>query len=200
MAVLSRCSNDHQMALLSQCTNYHYTTASVWKWSLEGSLDSECVYLLRTFDCKKKTSTSPNRRERLLFRKTRWGTTERESHTDEQKEGGRMQCFMKKEDESLVDVETVETTGERCCHLSWRTPLNGSLYIVRSSEWSASSTFMYIIPMYLRLTAFTKTLLQMSFHLYFFPNFYFALGLHPWLCSIEDQIFLRILKKILKFW
>ena len=26
-------------------------------------------------------------------------------------EGGRMQCFMKKEDKSLIDVENVETTG-----------------------------------------------------------------------------------------
>ena len=33
-------------------------------------------------------------------------------------EGGRMQFFMKKEDNSLIDVEHVETTGERCCHLS----------------------------------------------------------------------------------
>ena len=39
-----------------------------------------------------------------------------------------------------------------------------------------SPTFMYIIPMYLRLTTFTKTLPQMSFHLYFFGNYYFALG------------------------
>ena len=36
-----------------------------------------------------------------------------------EKEGsGRMQCFMKKEDKSLIDVENVVTTGERCCHLS----------------------------------------------------------------------------------
>ena len=34
---------------------------------------------------------------------------------------------MKKEDKSLIDVENDETTGERCCHLSWRTPLNSSL-------------------------------------------------------------------------
>ena len=34
------------------------------------------------------------------------------------REGGRMQCFMKKEDESLIDVENVETTGEKSCHLS----------------------------------------------------------------------------------
>ena len=36
-----------------------------------------------------------------------------------------------------------------------------------------SPTFMYIIPMYLRLTTFTKTLPQMSFHLSF-CYFYFA--------------------------
>ena len=35
-------------------------------------------------DCKKNTSTYPNRRERPLIGKTGWGTTERE--TDGQKE------------------------------------------------------------------------------------------------------------------
>ena len=46
------------------------------------------------------------------YEKTGWGTTETE------KEGGRMQCFMKKKDKSLLDVDNVETTGVRCCHLS----------------------------------------------------------------------------------
>ena len=35
-----------------------------------------------------------------------------------EKEGGRMQSFVKKEDKSLIDVEHGDTTGERCCHLS----------------------------------------------------------------------------------
>ena len=35
-----------------------------------------------------------------------------------EKDGGRMQCLMKKEDKHLIDVGNVETTGERCCHLS----------------------------------------------------------------------------------
>ena len=35
-----------------------------------------------------------------------------------EKEGGSVQCFMKKEDESPIDVEHVETTGKLCCHLS----------------------------------------------------------------------------------
>ena len=30
----------------------------------------------------------------------------------------RVQGYMKKEDNSLIDVEKVETTGERCRHLS----------------------------------------------------------------------------------
>ena len=34
------------------------------------------------------------------------------------KEAGRMQCFMKKEDNRMIDVENVETTGEKCCDLS----------------------------------------------------------------------------------
>ena len=46
-----------------------------------------------------------------------WGTTERERETEtdgqkREKEGGRMQCFMKKEYKSILDVENVETTGE----------------------------------------------------------------------------------------
>ena len=67
-----------------------------------------------TLDCKKKTSTSPNSRERPLIMKTGWGATERERV----KEGGRMQSFMKKKYRSMLDVENVETTGVRCCHLS----------------------------------------------------------------------------------
>ena len=60
------------------------------------------VQLQRILDCKKKTSTSPKRRERQLIRKTGWGTTEREAKSEG--EGGRMQCFMKKEDKSLIDI------------------------------------------------------------------------------------------------
>ena len=36
----------------------------------------------------------------------------------ERGEGGMVQCFMKKEDKSLIDEKNVETTGEMCCHLS----------------------------------------------------------------------------------
>ena len=32
-------------------------------------------------------------------------------HRKRKKEGGRMQCFMKKKDKSLLDVENVESTG-----------------------------------------------------------------------------------------
>ena len=85
------------------------------------SLDSECFYLKSTLDCKKKTSTSPNRRERSLISQTGWGITERKERQmvrKREKEGVRMQCFMKKKDKSLIDVENVEATDERCCHLS----------------------------------------------------------------------------------
>ena len=43
---------------------------------------------------------------------------ETEGHKKIEKEGGMMQCFMKKEDKTLIDVANFETTGERCCHLS----------------------------------------------------------------------------------
>ena len=51
----------------------------------------------------------------------------RERARKRENEGGRMQWFMKKEETTLIDVEHVKTTSERCCHLSWRTPLNSSL-------------------------------------------------------------------------
>ena len=37
-----------------------------------------------------------------------------EKDGQKEREGGRVQWFMKKEDKSLRDVEHVETTGERC--------------------------------------------------------------------------------------
>ena len=84
----------------------------------------------------------------------RW--TERERKRE--REGGRMQCFMKQDDKSLIDVENVETTCERCCHHA--DEHHWTVHCVRSSEWSTS---MYIIPMYLRLTPFTKPSLEWHF-------------------------------------
>ena len=57
----------------------------------------------KTLDCKKKTSTSPNSRERPLIRKTGWGTTE---------SARKRVCtvFYEKDDKSMLDVENVETT------------------------------------------------------------------------------------------
>ena len=42
---------------------------------------------------------------------------ERETYGQKEREKG-MQCYIKKEDNSPIDVENVETTGERCRHLS----------------------------------------------------------------------------------
>ena len=125
----------------------------------------------RSWDRKKKTS--PNRRN-----------IERE--TDGQKEGERMQCFMKKEDKSPIDVENVETTRERCCHQSWRTPLNSSSCTFIGMK-HISPTFMYIKPMSLRLTTLIlqKTFPKCHFT-YIFCYSYFALGLHPWLCWLLE--------------
>ena len=41
---------------------------------------------------------------------------ERPMDRQREKEGGRMLWFMKNDDKSMIDVENVETTGERCCH------------------------------------------------------------------------------------
>ena len=37
---------------------------------------------------------------------------------DRKREKRGKQCYMKKEANSLIDIENVETTGERCRHLS----------------------------------------------------------------------------------
>ena len=37
---------------------------------------------------------------------------------DRKREKRGMQCYIKKEDNSLIDVDNVETSGERCRHLS----------------------------------------------------------------------------------
>ena len=88
-----------------------------------------------------------------------------------------MHCFMKMEDKSLLDVENVETTGERCCNLNCRTPLNCSLCWPRFIGMKhISHTFSYIIPMYLRLTRFTKP--SPKCHFTYFLLIVSALGLH----------------------
>ena len=84
-----------------------------------------------------------------------------------------MQCFMKKEDKRLIDVEHVETTGESA-------ELTNTIV---NSSWCKlmkhiSPTFMYIIPMYLGLTTFTKTLPKCHFT-YIFCNFLFRSGAPP---------------------
>ena len=55
----------------------------------------------------------------------------------------------------------------------WADEHHWTAHCVRSSEWSTFHLHLciIIIPMYLRLTTFTKTLPQMSFHLYFFAIF-----------------------------
>ena len=102
------------------------------------------------------------------------GVPQKERHMDRKSEKMGMQCYMKKEDNSLIDVENVETTGERYRQLSWRTPLYSSLCTFTGMK-HISPTCMYIIPMYLRLTTFSK---QMSFHLYFLL-FLFRSGAPP---------------------
>ena len=53
--------------------------------------------------------------KRPLIRETEWGTTERDRQMDRKREGD---ASVKNEDKSLIDVENVETTCKRCCHLS----------------------------------------------------------------------------------
>ena len=96
-----------------------------------------------------------------------------------------MQCFVKRRKTAcLLNVENAETTGERGCHLSRRTPLNSSVCTF-IGLMHVSPTLMCIIPMNLRLTTFTKTVPQMQFHIYVLL-FYFALGLHAPMTLLTD--------------
>ena len=52
-----------------------------------------------------------------------------------------MQCFMKKEDKSLIDVDNVESTGERCCHELTNTIEPCIVYVHRNE---AHFTYIYV--------------------------------------------------------
>ena len=70
--------------------------------------------LLRILDCKKKTSASPNRRDIPLIGKTGCSRYHRKRREiDGQKEGGRMQCFMKMEDKSLIPWNSSLCRGDQ---------------------------------------------------------------------------------------
>ena len=126
----------------------------------------------RTLDCKKKASTSPNRRERPLIRKTGWGTTEsrkRERHNGQkEREKGEDAVFYEKEDKSLIDVENVETTGEKCCHLSWLTnTYHWTVQCVRSSEAHFTYiNYVYHSNVFEADNIYKKNSPQMIFHQY----------------------------------
>ena len=91
----------------------------MWKWSLGRLTGLELWVIwrnLKNINPKNtSTATSPNGSERQLLGK-RDGVPQKER--DRQMDRKRGEGFMKKEDKSLIDVENVETTGERCCHLS----------------------------------------------------------------------------------
>ena len=78
---------------------------------------------------------------------------------------------MKKEDKSLIDVENVETTGEKCCH-DWADEHHWTVHCVRSSEWSTIIfTYIYVYyhtNVFLADNIYKKKLPQMAFHVYFF--------------------------------
>ena len=66
-------------------------------------------WIVNVSNCKELWIARRNRREIPLIRKTGLGTTERERerHMDRKREKRGMQCYMKKEDNSLIDVENV---------------------------------------------------------------------------------------------
>ena len=93
----------------------------------------------------------------------------RERDMDRKREKRGMQCYMKKEDNSLIDVENVETTCRRKVSPSELTnTIEQFIVCVHRNE--AHFTYIYVYHTKW-LTTFTKTLPQMSFHLYLFAIF-----------------------------
>ena len=86
-----------------------------------------------------------------------------------EKEGGRTQCFMKKEDKGLIDVENVETTGERCCHLNSSFHRNEAhftyIYVYHTNVFEADNIYKNPPPNVISSILFCY--------------FYFTLGLYP---------------------
>ena len=138
------------------CISEEMVTGWVY-WIVNVSNSKELLIARRKHQHLQTSGNDPNYENGMGYQRKR-----RETEGQKVREGGRMQCFMRKEDKSLIDVENVETTGKRCCHLSWRKKLNSSLCMFFGMKYS-SPIFMYIVPMYSRLTTFTKTLPQMSF-------------------------------------
>ena len=114
-------------AVLITRWRYFRNTVIITRWqyctSVEWSLDG-VHWIVNMSNCKelwiarRKHQHLQNRMERLLIRKTGYRKIERQMGRKREKEGGRMQCVMKKEDKILIDVENVEATGGWCCHLS----------------------------------------------------------------------------------
>ena len=81
----------------------------------------------------------------------------------------------------LIDVQNVETTGERCCHLSWRTALNSSLCTFIGMKHTSPTCTLNLCVAYQCIWGWQhlqKPSSQMAFHLYFLL-FWFRSGAPP---------------------
>ena len=74
-----------------------------------------------------------------------------------------MQCFMKKEHTSLIDVEHVEPSARLKALPSELTNTIEHFIVYVHRNEAHSPTCMYIIPMYLWVTTFTKTVPKLCF-------------------------------------
>ena len=110
---------------------------------------------------------------------------EREREREREKREGGCSGIMKKEDKSLIDVEHVETTGERCRHLSWRTPLNSSLFTFIGMKHISPTFYVYHTNVFEADNIYKNPPPNVISQ--FFCYFYFALGLHPWLCWLLER-------------
>ena len=54
-----------------------------------------------------------------------------------------MQCSMQKEDKRLIDVENVETTGERCCHFEQTNTIEQFIVYVHQNEAHFTHIYVY---------------------------------------------------------
>ena len=88
-----------------------------------------------------------------------------------------MQCLVKNGDTSLIDVENVETAGQMCLGSELTNTIAQFVVYVQRNEAPFTYIYVHHTNMYLRLTKFTKTLPQMSFHL---PIYFVAIFISLW--------------------
>ena len=143
---------------------------TIWHYCISVEMFTGWVHWINNFGLQEETSTSPNRAIPLI-RKTGWGTTERESDRWTERERKRAE---------------LQAKGVAI----WADEHHWIVHCVRSAEWSHEAHFSCIYVCHNNVFEADSIYKKPP------PNdispkknwyFYFALGLHPWLCWLLER-------------